>query len=102
MLMVAGLVQLVTYQYVRGAVLASLERGVRAASVGSVAECEAVLAESVGSVLGGEVGESLLFGCATDGAVVRAWASGTVPSWIGGVADMTFQLETRGRREGAE
>lgn len=101
MFMVVGLVQLVTYQYARGAVMAALERGVRAASVATagVGECETALSDSLGSVLGGEVGDSLRFGCEEDPLVMRAWATGTVPSWIAGVPDMPFELETRVRRE---
>lgn len=101
MLMVVGLVQLVTYQYARGAVLAALERGVRASSVveGSVEDCEASVTDSLGSVLGGEVGDSLTFGCEFDGLAVRAWANGTVPAWMAGLPELSFELETGARRE---
>lgn len=101
MLMVTGLAQLVAYQYVRGAVMASLERGVRAASVTGAGEapCEASLSDSLGAVLGGEVGDSLAFGCEVDALVVRAWATGTMPAWLAGMPDMSFRLETQARRE---
>lgn len=101
MLMVVGLVQLVTYQYARGAVLVALERGVRAASVADAgaAECRASVSDSMDSVLGGEVGDSLVFDCEADDLVVRAWARGTVPAWMSGLPDLSFELETQARRE---
>lgn len=101
MFMVVGLVQLVTYQYARGAVMAALERGVRTASVATAgaAECEAVVADSLDSVLGGEVGQTFAFGCEADVLMMRAWATGSVPSWIAGVPAMPFSLEAHARRE---
>lgn len=101
MLMVVGLVQLVTYQYARGAVMVALERGVRAASVAEAGadECRASVSDSLRSVLGGEVGDSLVFDCEADDLVVRAWAGGTVPAWMGGLPDLSFELETQARRE---
>jgi hypothetical protein len=101
MFMVVGLVQLVTYQYARGAVMAALERGVRTASVAGagVEDCMAAVSDSLDSVLGGEVGDSVDFGCETDALVMQAWATATVPSWMAGVPDMPFDLEAQARRE---
>ncbi|MFP3914157.1 MAG: hypothetical protein ACLFWM_04730 [Actinomycetota bacterium] len=101
MFMVVGLVQLVAYQYTRGAVMASLERGARAGSIGAggAARCEQVVRDSLGSVLDGAVGASLRLGCADEAGAIRAWAEGAVPSWVSGAPDMPFSLETRVREE---
>lgn len=101
MMMVVGLVQLIAYQYTRGAVMAALERGARAASVVGAGpfECEGVVADSLGEVLGGQVGASLSYGCAVDDISVRAWADGEVPGWVGGSPSLSFQLQAVARRE---
>lgn len=101
MLMVVGLVQLVTYQYARGAIMVALERGVRTGSVAAAGadECLASVSDSLDAVLGGEVGDSLVFDCEADDLVVRAWAGGTVQAWMGGLPDLSFELQTQARRE---
>lgn len=101
MFMVVGLIQLIAYQYTRGAVLAALERGVRAGSVADAGagRCEEAVRDSLGSVLDGAVGDTLAFGCVADEALVHAWANGTVPSWVPTVPDLSFDLDTRARRE---
>ena len=101
MLMVVGLVQFVAFQYARGAVMAALERGVRAGAVSGAGgdQCQAALANSLAEVLGGAIGDSLVFGCATDGEQVRAWATGLVPAWFPGAPDLVIDLDTAARRE---
>lgn len=102
MFMVVGLVQLVSYQYTRGAVMTALERGVRAGSLADrhAARCQDAVRDSLGSVLAGEVGGSIRFGCDVDGTMIRAWATGAVPSWVAGAPEMRFDLETGATREG--
>ena len=101
MLMVVGLVQFVAYQYARGALMAALERGVRAGALsGSGAdECQAAVADSLSEVLGGTIGGTLAYGCEAHDEQVRAWATGIVPAWIPTSVDLTFDLETTARRE---
>ena len=94
MLLVVGLVQVIAYQYVRGAVQVALERGVRAGSVvgAGIGECEAAVADSLAAALGGEVRESLSTECSVEPEVIAATASGTVPAWMGPAPDLTFTL----------
>lgn len=101
MLMVVGLVQLIAYQYTRGALVAALERGVRAGAVaGSGAdECQAALADSLAEVLGGTVGETVTVGCEADAESVRARATGTLPAWFAGGPDLGIDVEALARRE---
>lgn len=101
MFMVVGLIQLIAYQYATGAVMAALERGVRAGAVvgAGAAECRAALADSLAEVLGGEIGASLEAGCEAGPDVVRAWGRGTVPAWVEAGPDLSFDLETQARRE---
>lgn len=100
MVFVAGLVQVVAYQYTKGAVIAGLERAVRAGAVvgAGEAQCRVVLADSLNEVLGGAVGGSLASDCTADGETIRAHASGVVPSWLAG-PDLGFDLEVVARRE---
>lgn len=102
MLLVVGLVQVVAYQYARGAVMAALERGVRAGSVigAGVDECRASLADSLDTVLGGEVGATLEFACGEEGSLIWARGRGAVPDWLG-IGSLSFTLETRAVREPA-
>lgn len=101
MFMVVGLIQLIAYQYATGAVMAALERGVRAGAVvgAGAPECEAALADSLAEVLGGEIGASLQTGCEADTEVVTAWGSGVVPTWVQAGPDIPFDLEAQARRE---
>jgi hypothetical protein len=100
MLMVVGLVQLVAYQYTRGAVMASLERAARAGTVAGAGadECMSVLADSLGSVVGG-LAESVGFECEDVGDRVIARAQGVVPGWLSSMSDLSFTLETWAWRE---
>lgn len=101
MLMVVGLVQLVAYQYTRGALTSALERGVRAGAVSGAgtAECRSAVDDSLGEVLGGVVGRTVEVGCSSDDERVRAWARGTVPAWFGSLADFRVDVEAVARRE---
>ncbi len=101
MLVVVGLVQLVAFQFARGAALAAAERGVRAGSVHGAgeAECTAALSDSLAEVLGGDIGTSLQAGCEIDGGEVVAWVSGSVPGWTAGVPSLDFQEEARALME---
>lgn len=101
MLVVLALVQVVAYQYARGAVRVALERGVRAASVvgAGVEECEAAIADSLRGVLGGEVGRSLHTECRSEGAMMTATGAGVVPAWVGPAPDLAFTLEARALME---
>lgn len=101
MLLVVGLVQVIAYQYVRGAVQVALERGVRAGSLAGagIAECEAAVADSLGAALGGAVRESLSTGCSAEPEVMVATASGAVPAWMGPASDLTFMLSAQAVRE---
>ncbi len=101
MLLVVGMIQVVTYQYVRGAVMTALERGVRVGSVigTGAAECRAAIADSLAEVLGGVVGESVVVDCADDSEWVQAWARGTVPAWLPGWEGFSLHIETAARRE---
>ena len=103
MVLVVGLVQVIAYQYARGAVMAALERGVRAGAVvgASADECRTSLADSISQVLGGEISSNLAASCGSDDEFVWATADGVVPSWLAWAPDLAFRLETRARREPA-
>lgn len=101
MLIVVALIQLITYQYTRGAALTAAERGVRAASVvgAGEAECREALFDSLAGVLGGEVGASLQAGCQEGPGVITASVRGTVPGWIVAVPSLDFEVMARAALE---
>lgn len=101
MLMVVGLVQVIAYQYVRGAVQVALERGVRAGSVvgAGEAECRAAIADSLAAALGGAVRDSLTVECRAEPEAIAATASGAVPAWMGPAPELGFTLGARAVRE---
>lgn len=101
MLLLVGLIQLFAYQYATGAVLAALERGVRAGSLAGagVAECEAALTDSLANLLGGEIRASLTAECAETPGVVAAQAAGVVPAWMPGGPNLSFHLTAEATRE---
>ncbi len=100
MVFVVGLVQLVAYQYTKGAVTAGLERAARAATVAGAgeSECLTTLEDSLADVLGGAVGGDLTATCTVDSESVRAHAFGSVPSWLPGPS-LAFDIEISATRE---
>lgn len=101
MLMLIGLVQFVAYQYTRGAVMAALERGVRAGAVAEagIDQCQAAVADSLAEVLGGAI--TVAVSCGADTERVWATAIGVVPAWLPGGPDLGLDIEASARRESA-
>ena len=99
MILVVGLIQVLAYQYARGAALVAIERGVRAATVTGAppATCVEIAQASLTEVLGGELDVAL--SCRTSDGVVAAEATGTVPAWVSGGPELAFRVATLARME---
>ena len=103
MVLVVAAVQLVSYQFVRGAALTAVERGVRAGSIVGAGpdECRQAMFDSLAGVLAGSAGQSIEADCEAEAGSIMAWAQGTLPGWTVGAPDMAFQATARAVREPA-
>lgn len=101
MLLVVGLIQVVTYQYIRGATVAALERGVRSGSLvgAGTSECLAAANDSLADLLAGPGGNNVTVRCAVDGPSIVGQANGEVPAWIPGLPSLSFDVAVRATRE---
>lgn len=101
MLLFAALANLVTVQYVRGAVRAALDEGVRQGSVlgAGAGECERRIASALGDLLAGPYGQGIDVACREDGGWIRAEATGRLPVWVLPVDDLGFRFEAQAVRE---
>src|SRR5687767_14418010 len=83
------MVNLIVFQYGRGAVRAAVDEGVRRGTrePASVADCEARAREIVESLLGGPMGEGISIGCAEADGQMGAEAKVVFRSWLPGVPD---------------
>ncbi len=101
LLMFVALANLVTFQYGRGAIRASLDEGARAGAVfGATANiCEERIAASLGDLLGGEWGSGVEFRCSIGDELVVAEATGSFPGWLPMVPDFPFSFEAVATRE---
>jgi hypothetical protein len=88
------LVNLVAFQYGRGAVRAALDEGTRAGSrvSGSVAGCEDRANAALQDLLGGTLSDQTVITCVDTGATVRATATATFKGWLDPVPDWTFTV----------
>lgn len=101
MLLFAALANVITVQYVRGAVRAALDEGVRQGSLlgAGAIECEERIDAALADLLAGPYGAGIELGCREDGGWIRAQASGRLPVWVLPVDDLAFRLEAQAVRE---
>lgn len=88
--------------YGRGVVRAALDEGVRTGSRAgeNTAQCEQRVAEALGQLLGGEMGEGVAFqGCAVVGGRMVAAADVTFQAWLPGYPDFAFSVEAAAVKE---
>jgi hypothetical protein len=87
--------------YGRGVVRGALDEGVRvgARSGGLVAECEERVAQVLGQLLGGHMGQGVAYHCGRDGDDVVAAAEAVFPGWLPGIPDARFTIAARSVKE---
>lgn len=97
------LANMIVFQYGKGVVRGALNEGVRAGapSAAGLEDCERALADTLGDLLGGTMGEGVAARCSTDGVLVSADANVTFRSWIPGVPDWTFTVSAQSVKEAA-
>lgn len=102
-LVLVAMVNLIVFQYGRGAVRAALDEGVRRGTrePAAVADCEARAREVIDSLLGGPMGQGVSIGCAEAEGQMRAEANVVFRSWIPGVPDWSFSIGAAGVKEEA-
>ncbi|MGH8874081.1 MAG: hypothetical protein ACRDVM_02345 [Acidimicrobiia bacterium] len=95
------LANLIVVQYGRGVVRAALDEGVRDASVAGAgpAACESAIREVLDGLLGGSMGDGVVFACREAGGLVEAEATASFPGWLPAVPDFTFRLHAAAVRE---
>lgn len=92
LILFVALVNLVVFQYGRGALRSALEQGVRAGSVGGVAACEETANAVVADLLGGTMSDGLVVTCTASGSGVEALGTATFQSWTPLMPDLELDL----------
>lgn len=89
MLLFVAFVNLVLYQYGRGAVRSALDEGARAGSAAesTAVRCEDKVAEVLDSLLSGSMGAAVNFDCFVSGGTMTATATGIFPHFSPFVPD---------------
>lgn len=92
MLLFVAFVNLVLYQYGKGAVRSALDEGARAASAAEAPldRCTAKADEVLGSLLSGSMGDQVVVTCEVSGGLVVARATGVFPRFSFLVPDFTL------------
>lgn len=91
----------ITVAYARGVVRGALDEGARAGarSGASVAECEERVAQVLGQLLGGHMGQGVTYRCCLEDGQVVAGAHAAFPGWLPGVPTVELTLAARSVRE---
>lgn len=100
-----ALANLVVFQYAAGVVRSALDSGARTASLLDVpvGACETQIAETLDGLLGGSMGDDIVFSCALDptGEFVVASATANLPAFAPLVPDWTFDAQATAIKEQA-
>ena len=100
MVLMAMLLNLVTFQYAQGAVQTAVDEAARAGSAldGSIGVCQSRANEILHGrtgLLRGRLGQGLTVSCVVAGNQMVATASGSFQWWVGGLPDIVVQIEGR-------
>lgn len=94
------LANLVVVQYGRGAIRSALDQGVRVGAISSSeADCEQRISDVLGQLLGGRMGDGVVFGCEVGPATVSASGSAVFDAWTPFSADFEVDLSATATRE---
>jgi hypothetical protein len=101
LLIVAGIMQVIVFQYGKGTVRAALDEAARegARAPTSVAACEARAADARADLLGGPMGDGVGVSCADAGDRIVATAHVRFEGWFGSLADYTATLRASAAKE---
>jgi hypothetical protein len=88
-----ALANIVVVQYSKAAMRSALDQGVRAGTIaGSADACEDRIAQVLGELLGGSIGETTDFECGVVGPLMQASGELTVDSWTPFTGDFYVDL----------
>jgi hypothetical protein len=103
LILFAVLANVVVVQYSRGAMRSALDQGVRAGSIAGTEEaCEDRVSQVLEQLLGGSIGESVVFDCLVAGPLMRATGELVVNSWTPFTADFDLRLSAEASLENDE
>jgi hypothetical protein len=88
------LANVIVAMYGRGVVRAALDEGVRVGSRAPLGaeQCELRVAEALGQLLGGAMGDGVAFSCAETGDAITAAATVHFDGWLPLVPDFSFDV----------
>ncbi|MDW3212639.1 MAG: hypothetical protein R8G01_01475 [Ilumatobacteraceae bacterium] len=98
----AGILQVIVFQYGKGTVRAALDEGARAGSrsAEAVEVCQARAADVLGGLLGGPMGAGVSVVCSDAGDRVVATATVHFDGWFGRFTDYDATLTASAAKEG--
>lgn len=101
LVLVTALLQVIVFQYGKGAVRAALDEAARSAarSPTSVATCQERAANVLGDLLGGEMGDGVAVSCTDDADRVTVTASVHFEGWFGALTDYNATLRASAAKE---
>ena len=101
LVLVTALLQIIVFQYGKGAVRAALDEAARSAarSPTSVDICQARAANVLGDLLGGDMGDGVKVSCADDVDRVTVTANVHFDGWFGSLTDYDATLTASAAKE---
>ena len=101
LVLVTALLQVIVFQYGKGAVRAALDEAARSAarSPASVDTCQARAANVLGDLLGGDMGDGVEVSCTDDADRVTVTASVHFEGWFGALTDSDATLRASAAKE---
>lgn len=101
LVLVTALLQVIVFQYGKGAVRAALDEAARSAarSPASVDTCQARAANVLGDLLGGDMGDGVEVSCTDDADRVTVTAVVHFEGWFGALTDYDATLTASATKE---
>jgi hypothetical protein len=100
MLLFLALANLVVVQYGRGALRSALDQGARVGAISSSSsQCEERVADVLGQLLGGRMGEGVTASCQVGAEVVSATGEAVFTSWTPFTSDFRIEITAVATRE---
>ncbi len=100
LLLFLALANLVVVQYGRGALRSALDQGARVGAISSSeSQCEQRVAEVLGQVLGGRLGDGVVTECMVGPGVVTVTGEADFSSWTPFTPDFHLELTAHATRE---
>jgi Flp pilus assembly protein TadG len=101
LVLLTGMIQVIVFQYGKGAVRAALDEAARSAarSPATVETCQARAANALGDLLGGDMGDGVNVSCRDAGDHVVVTATVHFDGWFGALTDYDATLTASATKE---